>query len=81
MQIRLLHSLPSYLASRNGHLNIVKYLTVERNCDPAVRDHENGTPLHFTAGKTCLTTLDPSNNALKLDILLYKQLRSSNNPI
>ena len=33
----------------NGHLETVKYLTVDKNCDPAVRDDGNVTPLHVAA--------------------------------
>ena len=40
---------PLCLASMNGHLNIVKYLTLDKHCDPAVRDDENVAPLHVAA--------------------------------
>ena len=38
------------LASMNGHHGLtVKHLTVDRNCDPAVRNNKNATPLHIAA--------------------------------
>ena len=34
------------MAARSGHLDIVKYLTLERHCDHLCTDAGNDTPLH-----------------------------------
>ena len=41
---------PFYYAASNGHLNTVKYLAVEKQCDPTSRDTFN-TALHIAAEK------------------------------
>ena len=39
---------PLHLAAVTGHLDVVKYLTLEQHCDPLSTDTEfNNTPLHF----------------------------------
>ena len=40
---------PLHFASELGHLDIVRYLIQERNCDVECRDRENDTPLHEAA--------------------------------
>ena len=37
---------PLHLAAGSGHLDIVKYLTLERLCDHLCTDIDNDTPLH-----------------------------------
>ena len=34
------------LHSRNGHLNVVRYLVNEAHCDPHVKDNGGWAPLH-----------------------------------
>ena len=34
---------------RYGHLNVVKYLVNEANCDPIIRDNGGETPLHIAS--------------------------------
>ena len=34
-----------------GHIDIVKFLTVEKYCDPMCKDFNHNTPLHLAAGK------------------------------
>ena len=33
-------------AAMKGHMNIVKFLTMEKHCNPMCRDSEQCTPLH-----------------------------------
>ena len=37
----------SVLHSREGHLNIVRYLVTEAHCDPNIKDNDGWTPLHY----------------------------------
>ena len=41
----------SFYAAWKGHLNVVKYLAIEKQCDPTSRDTMNNTPLHAAAQK------------------------------
>ena len=34
-------------AALNGHIGVVKFLTVEMHCDPTSRDGNNDTVLHL----------------------------------
>ena len=38
---------PLHYAARNGHLDVVKFLTLEKHCNPSQRDIWNNTPLQF----------------------------------
>ena len=38
---------PLHLASNFGHLDIVRYLVEERNCDVVCRNKHGNTPLHY----------------------------------
>ena len=40
---------PLHLASQFGTLEIVKFLTDEKHCDPLSRDKSGNTPLHWAA--------------------------------
>ena len=42
---------PLHLACRNGHLEVVKYLVSEVQCDPNCRTQGNATPLHLACQK------------------------------
>ena len=37
------------MSAMMGHVDIVKFLTVEKQCDPMCRDSDQNTPLHITA--------------------------------
>ena len=41
------HKVAMFLQSRNGHLNVVKYLLNEAHCDPNVKTEAGCTPLHY----------------------------------
>ena len=45
------HNTPLHLASLYGHLDIVRYLVEQRNCDVNCRNKYKTTPLHFAAYK------------------------------
>jgi len=38
-----------YYAAMRGHMDIVKFLTVEKHCDPMCTDIDQNTPLHLAA--------------------------------
>ena len=42
---------PLYVASRNGHLDIVKCLVVECKADPNIKDNYGETPLYVASEK------------------------------
>ena len=43
-------TLPLHEASRNGHLDTVKYLTMEKQCGPSVsRNNNDNTPIHIAS--------------------------------
>ena len=44
-----LHNTPLHWASQYGHLDIVRYLVEERNCDVMCRNKYENTPLHLAA--------------------------------
>ena len=48
------HNTPLHLASLYGHLDIVRYLVEDRNCDVKCRNKYKTTPLHFAAYKSRL---------------------------
>ena len=40
---------PFHVAAQEGHMNLVKYLTEECQCDPSPLDEQGKTPLHLAA--------------------------------
>ena len=38
------------LHSRNGHLNVVRFLVNAAHCNPGVKNNKGWTPLHFASG-------------------------------
>ena len=42
------------LCCREGHLDVVRYLVTEADCDPDVRDDDQDTPLHTACRYTLL---------------------------
>ena len=40
---------PLHYAAMKGHMDIVKFLPVEKHCDPTCRDSKQCTPLHMAA--------------------------------
>ena len=40
---------PLHCAAEKGHMNIVKFLTLEKHCDPMCRGSDQDTPLHMAA--------------------------------
>jgi len=44
-----LHRTSLYYAAMRGHMDIVKFLTVEKHCDPMCTGIDQNTPLHLAA--------------------------------
>jgi len=38
---------PLHTAAQNGHIDIVKFFTLEKHCDPMLRDRDNNAALHI----------------------------------
>ena len=67
---------PLHCAAMKGQIDIVKYLTVEKHCNPLCRDISQNTPLHKAAQKGHIDTVKFLVEELKCppDIAGYRNL-------
>ena len=56
---------PLHRAAMEGHMNIVKFLTVERHCDPMCRDIHGDTALHYAVIRGQIETVKFLTEKLK----------------
>ena len=60
------------LCCREGHLDVVRYLVTEADCDPDVRDDDQDTPLHTACRYTllCVSVTAPFSSIYVQDLYI-----------
>ena len=48
---------PLHNAAQYGHIEVVKFLTIDMHCDPTSKNARKQTPLHLAAGKGYLNII------------------------